>query len=118
MSTFPIIAISIAAILVVLLAIIFVVDKRKGAQPVETDYRVFFIIGISWLPLGIATDNWAFLAMGIIFMLVGLANKDKWPEEKKLSELPANERTIRIILILGLALLVVASIALYLLAGQ
>lgn len=118
MSTFPIIAISIAAVLVVLLAVIFVVRRYRGEQPIEPDYRVFFILGITWLPLGISTDNIAFLVMGITFMIIGIANRDKWPEEKKWSELPSSERSKRLMIILGLTLLVVVGAAVYFLVGR
>jgi uncharacterized membrane protein len=118
MSTFPIIAISITAVLVILLAVLFVVRRHRGEQPAEPDYRVFFILGITWLPLGISTDNFAFLVMGIVFMIIGIANKDKWPEEKKWSELSSSERSKRLMIILGLALLVMVGAALYFIVGR
>ena len=46
---------------------------------------VFFIIGISWIPIGIvfmitvnSVIGIAFMGMGISYMAIGLANKDKW----------------------------------------
>lgn len=46
------------------------------------DYRTYFIVGISFIPIGIATDNMAFTALGIIFMIIGLTNRNKWQENK------------------------------------
>jgi hypothetical protein len=56
--------------------------------------------------------------MGIVFMIIGIANKDKWPEEKKWSELSSSERSKRLMIILGLALLVMVGAALYFLVGR
>ena len=80
------------AVLAVLFAVIFI--YRNKGQKIKPDYRVFFILGITWLPLGIATDNPGFLGMGAVFMAIGLANRSKWKKEPKWSELdPKNEET-------------------------
>ena len=112
MSTFPIIAISIALIIVALLVVFFVVYKRRGEMP-PTDYRVFFILGITWLPLGIATDNPGFWGMGAVFLIVGLANRGKWQEGKRWSDLSPSERNIRLAVVIALVLLVIASLMVY-----
>jgi uncharacterized membrane protein YidH (DUF202 family) len=57
--------------------------------------------------LGFATENPAFWIMGLIFMTLGLLNKDKWKEPKKLSDLKDEERRARIIIMILLGLLVV-----------
>ena len=67
-------------VLVVLLGVVFLM-KRKGKK-METDYYTFFIFGIIWLPMGIATKNSAFTLLGIVFLLIGLANKDKWKKNR------------------------------------
>ena len=108
----PWISISVViGLIVVGLAIIFAV-RNKGKK-VEPDYRTFFILGITWLPLGIATDNNAFLFMGIVFMVLGLVNKDKWNKEKKFSELSKKEQKTRIILITVAGLLVLLGLVTY-----
>ncbi len=81
MSKFPIIAIVLVLTLVLLLAFLFFVYRRKGEMP-KTDYRVFFILGVTWLPIGIATDNPSLWGMGIVFLIAGLANRDKWKDGK------------------------------------
>ena len=55
----------------------------------ETNYQVFFMIGIIWLPVGVvfmitinSAIGIAFMAMGIIYMAIGLANRDKWEKKK------------------------------------
>ena len=113
MSTFPIIAISILVVLVVLLGVVFIMRRQKGEMP-ETDYRVFFILGIAWLPLGIATDNPAFWGMGAVFLIVGLANRDKWQDETKLSNLTLSKNRTLLLVLIGLAVLLLISLAAYL----
>jgi len=90
MSTIAYIMIGILVItLLVLIATIFIVKKRKKEESnKESDYRAFFIMGISFLPLGIiftVTISPAFIGfigMGIIYIAIGLANRDKWKKEE------------------------------------
>lgn len=46
-------------------------------------YRVFFTLGIVWLPIGIATDNPGLLGLGAVFLIAGLANRSKWKKEPR-----------------------------------
>jgi Na+/H+ antiporter NhaD/arsenite permease-like protein len=120
MSAFPIVAVMIAltvVLLVVLLAVAFVVYRRKGERP-EPDYRVFFILGITWLPLGIATENPAFWGMGAVFLIVSLVNRDKWREAKKWSDLSPTQRSINLLVVLGLALVLVLAVVAFFLARR
>lgn len=117
MSAFPIIAVTIALTLAVLLAVALVVYRRRGEMP-ETDYRVFFILGITWLPLGIATENPAFWGMGAVFLIVSLANRDKWQEAKKWSDLSPTQRGVKLLVVLGLALVLVLAVVTFFLARR
>jgi len=100
------------AVLIVLFAMILI--YRNKGQKIEPDYRVFLILGITWLPLGIATDNPGFLGMGAVFMVIGLANRSKWKQEPKWSELDPQKRRTKFLLILGLTVLLAAGIGYYL----
>ena len=71
----------IALLLVALL--IYVVTRKRGGS-MEPDYRTLFILGIIWLPVGLATDSSVFFVLGITFMAVGLAYKSKWREHQPL----------------------------------
>lgn len=82
MNPFPIIAIILGLVIVALLVVMLVVYKYKGDRP-ETDYRVFFILGVTWLPIGIAIANPGFWGMGAVFLVVGLLNRDKWQSTGK-----------------------------------
>jgi hypothetical protein len=67
-------------ITIILLAV--VLWKKKGkTEPSETDYRTFFIIGAAFFPIGIATKNPGLWSLGLIFMILGAANRDKWPRQ-------------------------------------
>jgi len=102
------------AILAVLFAVIAI--YRNRGQKIKPDYRVFFILGITWLPLGIATDNPGFLGMGAVFMAIGLANRSKWKEEPKWSELDPERRRTKLLIIGGLTVLFLAALVFYILA--
>lgn len=117
MSTFPIIAVTIALTVVALLVVAFVVYRRKGERP-KPDYRVFFILGITWLTLGIATENPTFWVMGAVFLIVSLVNRDKWKDAEKWSDLSSSQRTIRLLVVLGLALVLVLAVATFFLARR
>ena len=102
------------AILTVLLGVIaiYVANKNKG-QKRETDYRAFFILGISFLPIGIATENPGLWGMGAVFLAIGLANRSKWKDEPKWSELDPVKRRTKILIIVGLTVLLLASLGVY-----
>ena len=108
--------ITIAAFLIIGLGI-FLVARKKGAK-MEPDYRVFFILGITWLPIGIATDNPGLLGMGAIFMIAGLANKKKWKEETKWSKLSPEKRRAKLIIVVGLTLLLLIGIVVYIVTNN
>ncbi|GAB4117249.1 MAG: hypothetical protein Kow00103_13740 [Candidatus Caldatribacteriota bacterium] len=93
----------IGLMIIVLLFILFIQFKKGKFTP---NYRLFFILGTTWTPLGVVfyinTKNYGFLVMGIIFLILGLANKDKWEETE-----PIATRQSKIIIgILAIGLLV------------
>jgi O-antigen ligase len=65
-------------------AIILVFVKIKKGEVKEINYKAFFIMGISYLGAGTALTvalNPGFLgitALGVIYMIIGLKNRDKW----------------------------------------
>ena len=83
MTDIPWILIALAAGLLVALLAVFV-SKKQRKENCKTDYRTFYILGLVWtiigLPLFFADGNAGFFAMGVVFLVIGLANKDKWEE--------------------------------------
>jgi len=68
-------------ILILLLGFIIYKFRVKGGKQREPDYRVFFILGITWIPLGVALDMPVFYILGIVYMAIGLANREKWSKK-------------------------------------
>ena len=111
MTTTPwlIIAIIILALLFIFLA--WTIKKGKKRPP---DYYTFFWMGIIWLIFGIPFKNYALSAMGLIFTLVGLVNRSKWEENRvRWQELTAEEKKIRMIIMIALGILLIAGIIFY-----
>ena len=96
MSDLSLTSVAIAGILVgvgILLALV-VWKKGKEGRVEEPNYRAFFVMGITWLPTGIVLMTIFFLAdlpfvagmplfaMGLIYLIVGLANRDKWEKDE------------------------------------
>ncbi|MCF6277877.1 MAG: hypothetical protein L3J16_03910, partial [Anaerolineales bacterium] len=62
---------SILAIIIsfLIVAVAIISLTRKKGEKTEPDYRIFFTLGIVWLPIGIATNNPALLGLGAILLL-------------------------------------------------
>jgi hypothetical protein len=77
--------IAIVLLIVLVLSLVFFVARNRGIDTRRIDdYRTFFIIGAAFIPIGIATDNWTFSILGLIFLILGVTNKDKWLDNQKL----------------------------------
>jgi hypothetical protein len=64
----------------------FLIVRFKMKKNWPTDHRAMFYIGITWLALGIISmrnDNPFFFIMGLVFIAIGLVNKDKWEKNKR-----------------------------------
>ena len=82
--------------IVVTLLLVAVLRKRKReGKAGETDYKAFFIMGVVFLPTGFAMMIVYFLAdlpfeiglplfaLGLVYLLIGLANRDKWRKKNE-----------------------------------
>jgi len=72
-------------VLIGLITVFLVWKRNKGEIQQEPDYRVFFILGLCFTPMGLifitTLNNPGLLGltgMGIVYLVIGLANKDKW----------------------------------------
>ena len=97
MGTFPfvLIGICIGLILVGILAV-FIWKKSKEGKAKGTGYRVLFILGITFLPLGIIYEivfftsgtkvflvlGIAFVGMGLSYLAISLGNRYKWKSNR------------------------------------
>jgi uncharacterized membrane protein len=83
----------IGTVVTLLLVAVLRKRKREGKEG-ETDYKAFFIMGIAFLPTGFAMMMVYFFAelpfeiglplfaLGSVYLLIGLANRDKWKKNE------------------------------------
>jgi cation transport ATPase len=93
---------------VFIIGVIFAILVAKGKiKKQEPDYRALFIVGLIWIPLCAVFNNPAFWVISLTFIVLGLANKDKWKDRPKWSEMSQAEKNFKlaVLIILGLALL-------------
>ncbi|MBN2087093.1 GerMN domain-containing protein [Candidatus Peregrinibacteria bacterium] len=100
-------AIGILILLLLVVAIYFNKGKKR-----PTDYYALFTIGIIWLGAGIAIGIAPLWIMGMVFIAIGGANKDKWKKNRiKWKKLSKAEKKVKIITIIGLTIILVAGVA-------
>ena len=81
---YPILLAIIVILVLTGIVVLLVWKKRKVEPSAEPDYRVFFILGICWLPLSVVFISveialgYVFLVLGLAYLAIGLANRDKW----------------------------------------
>ncbi len=114
MDTNTILIIAVAVAIIVLL-FVFVVVRRQEKRP--PNYRALFILGIVFIPISISTENYAFIGVAVMFMIIGLANRKKWEKPKKWSELSYTERRLKITLIIILSLFLIFGIVVFFLVN-
>ena len=77
----------IAILVVIGIALILVIRKKKKEETInkDIDYKVFYLLGFVWMPIGIVfiiavnpAIGIAFMGLGISYIVIGLANRDKW----------------------------------------
>ena len=96
MNEFTLIVAGIASILVLGIAVAVIAWRMsRGGRLEKPNYRTFFVMGAIWLPAGILGMLLIFFltelplpvrfiiplplcAMGLVYLVVGLANRDKW----------------------------------------
>jgi len=110
-NSYLLIAIVLGVVLISLLIWLVIIKKKYGRK---TSYRAFFIIGICWIPLGIAIENYAFTVLGAVFLILGITHRNQWKEEGRWSDLSPMERRIKIIVSSVLALILFIGLIAYL----
>ena len=112
----PILWIILSLLIIGILVVIVAYKRNKNIPP---DYRTLFIVGLTWIPLGVATKNHAFTVIGVVFMIIGLKNKNKWKESRKgLAELSGSAKNLQIALIALAILLFIVVLAYYFYLGS
>ncbi len=87
----PWILISIVS-LAIILVVLGIYSLRGGNWNRKVDYRSYYVMGVSWFPLGIAlwivldmSFGVFFFIMGLIYMAIGLKNRDKWGKPQRVN---------------------------------
>jgi len=78
------------AILVIIgiIATLMVWKNREEGEFEEPNYQTFFILGITFLPMGIVfifvigPAFIGFTVIGLAYLAIGLVNRDKWRKEE------------------------------------
>jgi len=111
----PWILISVLIVLIIL-GIVAILAKKKNKRPI--DYYSFFIIGIIWTAFGIPLKNFALWGAGIVFLIIGLVNKNKWKKNRvRWSDLTPEEIRMKTFLIIILGILVLAGLTAWFYVG-
>lgn len=107
MTVLSVICILIAA------ALILIIAKRGKSVSGENNYRALFVMGIIWLPIGIATSYYLLSVMGFIFMMIGIAHRKSWIEEKKWQNMSNKEkkRTMSLLIVGATTIIIIGSLA-------
>ena len=101
----PVIAsILIGLLALILIAVLLVARRKQGEAPIA-DYRALAVMGMVWVPVGVAIDNLGLWGVGLVFLIIGLVNRDKWKEQRAWSDLTSAERRTRLVVLAGLVLL-------------
>jgi len=92
---------------VIVLFFIFLKNGRKAAP----NHKAIFSIGLLWTIVGITLHNYLISILGLIFLIYGLANREKWTNAKAWGDFTKKEKYIKAfaIAVLVLTLFVFAS---------
>jgi len=95
--------IAIAVIIIILGVLCFFVYRKKQCGP---DYYGIFIIGLIWFPVGLLMKNTGFGIIGLVFLIIGLINKEKWNQKKcEWKKMSSKEQKNKIVTIAVLVIL-------------
>jgi hypothetical protein len=117
MSDLPWILIAVAALIVVL-AVFALWFSRKHKLRHEPDYLSFFIIGTTFIVLGLTQDNPGFWMPGIVLAVIGVTNRRSWGSRDHWRDMEPAQRRFRILIVVGLIVFLVLGTLAFLLAGR
>ena len=112
------IMIILGIIIVIGLVIAIISVKARKKEDRKPNYKAFFIIGITWIPIGIATQNYFFIIAGLAFMILGFTKKKEWKNQPKWEDLSPAEKKMKLALIIFLSLILILGIVFYFIAGN
>ena len=103
--------------LIFLLAVIAWQEIRAQRRPV--DYYMVFIMGIIWIPFGLATGNSGLWMAGLVFTIIGLAHRSKWKKNRvRWCDFTEEEKRFRRIIIIALTIVLILGIMAFYLTSK
>jgi len=98
------------AVLIIVVGILTIILNLKPRGK-SIDYHALFIMGVIWTAAGLVVRNFYFSGLGLIFIIISFANKNKWEENKKhWNRLNQNEKRLVLSMIIILGFLVLAGV--------
>ena len=107
---------SILVGVVVLLVLFTAVAAHRLNKDAVPNYRALFVLGICFLPIGIAGGNTGLWVVGAVFLLVGLSKRDQWGEETKWADFPPRLKRIKLTVAAVSVVLLLLAMVLFMLA--
>ena len=77
----------IVSIIVAIAAVVALWKRKKTTQTSETNYRVFFMMGVILMPTGLSLivvsllTELPFFILGVTYLGIGLNNRGKWNQK-------------------------------------
>ena len=68
----------------VAILVVFGTRSKQIQGTRDPEYRTFFIMGIAFVPIGIAIGNSVFWIIGLVFLILGITNREKWSNYRKI----------------------------------
>jgi RsiW-degrading membrane proteinase PrsW (M82 family) len=103
----------IIAITLIALLVIAMIKMKKGKM--KPNYRVLFILGIAFLPIGITQlireSEPFFFILSMVYIAIGLVNKGKWEQPQQITE---KQKKVLIMSVLAGVLLLILGIIIFL----
>lgn len=106
----PWLMIAVGVLIIVLLVLAIFLKKKKK---VETDYYTLFIIGVIWIPVGIAIGNYVLAVIGLVGLTIGLINRKKWKKPVSWNKQSKKQRMFRTIAVVGFSLLLAIGLVIF-----
>ncbi len=102
-------------ILVIVLAVflISIIWLRKSRMNRTPNFRALFILGLTWLPMGLISDITVLWTTGLIFFIIGIANRKKWDQSTRWTDLSPREKKIKLTFLFITSFLMIIFLLLY-----
>jgi len=76
------------------LFVVIVATRGKYGKAKEPNYQTFFIMGVVWFVLGLPLQNSGLWILGLVFLVLGIANKGAWKRARNKTSASKSERGI------------------------